>query len=91
MSATPRWADSSLDPSAHGSGEGDAPVAATGPSPTGVEAQAEIEARVKNMDEDKLLALEEMRVFGKGVLAEAAADIVEKESRSKGLAVPSGF
>ena len=51
VSATPRWADSSLDPSAHGSGEGDAPVAATDPSPTGVEAQAEMEARIKNIDD----------------------------------------
>ena len=32
-----------------------------------------------------------MRVFGKGFLAEAAGDIVEREMRNRGLAVPSGF
>ena len=88
-SATPRSADSSLDPSAHGSGEGDAPVAATDPSPTGVEAQAEMEARVQRMYNDNLLALSPL--LGKGFLAEAVADIVDREVRSRGLAVPSGF
>ena len=90
-SATPRCADSSLDPSAHGSGEGDAPVAATDPSPTGVEAQAEMEARVQRMYNDNLLALGEARVLGKCFLAEAVEDIVDSEMRSRGLAVPSGF
>ena len=72
-SATPRSADSSLDPSAHGSGEGDAPVAATDPSPTGVEGQAEMEARVQRMNSDDLLKLGEARV--KGFLAEAVEDL----------------
>ena len=85
----PRWADSCPDPSAHGSGEGDAPVAATDPSPTGVEAQAEMEARVKRMYNDHLLALSPL--LGKGFLAEAVADIVDREVRSRGLAVPNGF
>ena len=90
-SGTPRCANSSLDPSAHCSGEGDASAAATDPSPTGVDAQAGIEAFVKKMDEDNLRTLEEMRVFGEGVLKAAVAEIIEKGCRSKGLAFPRGF
>ena len=86
--ATPRWADSCPDGSADGSGEGDAPVASTDPSPTGVEAQAEMDARVQRMNNDDLLALSQAQ---KGFLAEAVADIVDREVRSRGLAVPSGF
>ena len=48
-----------------------------------------MEARVKRMDKDNLLALSPL--LGKGFLAEAVADIVDREVRSRGLAVPSGF
>ena len=43
------------------------------------------------MDEDNLLTLERMRVFGDGVLKAAVAEIVRKGCLSKGLAVPKGF
>ena len=48
-----------------------------------------MEARVQRMSNDDLLALGEARV--KGSLAEAVADIVDKEMRKRGFAVPSGF
>ena len=51
--STAQAAVAGVDPS---SPEGDAPAAATDPSPTGVEAQAGMEARVKRMYNDHLLA-----------------------------------
>ena len=88
--ATPRdcWADSCPDPSAHDSGEGDAPVASTDPSPTGVEAQAaQIEATVKEMGNDELLVLSHVL----GFLDKAFAEIVGRELHSRELVVPHGF
>ena len=88
--ATPRegWADSCPDPSARDSGEGDAPVASTDPSPTGVEAQAaQMEAKAKVMSNDELLALSPLL----GVLDKALAEIVGRELHSRELVVPHGF
>ena len=83
-------ADSCPDGSADGSGEGDAPVASTDPSPTGVEAQdVQMQRQVKEMCNEDLLALS--RLLGQGFLAEAVAEIVGRELRSRGLAVPHGF
>ena len=47
-----------------------------------------MEARVQRMNNDDLLALGQAQ---KGFLAEAVADVVDKEMRKRGLAVPSGF
>ena len=56
----------------------------------GVEAQAaQMETQVKGMGNDELLALSPL--LGQGFLAEAVAEIVGKELRSRGLAVPHGF
>ena len=89
-SDTPRWADSCPIASAHGSGEGDAPVASTDPSPTGVEPQAaQMEAGVKEMDNEKLRALS--HIMGLSFFGKAVADIVGGELHSRGLAVPHGF
>ena len=56
-----------------------------------MDAQAGIEAFVKNIDEDNLRTLEELRAIGEGVLKAAVAEIIEKECRSRGLVSPSGF
>ena len=48
-----------------------------------------MEAWVKRMYDDNRLALSPL--LGKGFLAEAVADIVDREVRSRGLAAPIGF
>ena len=56
----------------------------------GVEAQAaQMETQVKGMGNGELLALSPF--LESGILAEAVAEVVGRELRSRGLAVPHGF
>ena len=101
FAAKPRWARANNaglatprarcpDAPAHGSGEGDAPVASTDPSSTGVEAQAaQMEAKLKDIGNDEFRASSSL--LGTGFLNKAVAGIVGGELHSRGLAAPYGF
>ena len=90
--ASPRpWVDSCPDPSAHGrGGKASEASGSTDPFPTAVDhEEVQMEARVKEMDANNLLALS--RFLREGWFAKSGAQVLCEELRNRGLEVPIGF